>query len=85
MRQYCIGAILLDLNDPFRVLGRLREPLMVPNEDERDGYVPNVLYSCGAMKHNDALVIPYAMSDYKSGIAIVNIEELISEMKKNPN
>ena len=84
MRQYCIGAILLDLGDPFRVLGRLKEPLMIPNESDRDGYVPNVLYTCGAMKHNDSLVIPYAMSDYKSGIATVNIEELVCEMKKNP-
>lgn len=81
LRQYCIGAILLDLRDPFQVIGRLKKPLLVPNENEREGYVPNVLYSCGAMKHNDVLVIPYAMSDYKSSIAIVNTNELVHEMK----
>lgn len=81
LREYCLGAILLDLKDPFRIIGRLKKPFMIPNEEERDGYVPNVLYSCGAMRHNDDLVIPYAMSDYKSSIAIVNIKELVHEMK----
>jgi len=81
MRQYCLSAILLDLEDPFRVIGRLRRPLMVPNEEEREGYVPNVLYSCGVMKHNDYLVIPYAMSDSRSGIALVRTSELLEELK----
>lgn len=85
MRQYCIGAILLDLKDPFRVIGSLKEPFLVPTEEERDGYVPNALYACGAMQHNDVLVIPYAMSDYKSSIALVNTKELVHEMKSNTN
>ncbi|MHC5112492.1 MAG: glycoside hydrolase family 130 protein, partial [Planctomycetota bacterium] len=63
MRQYCIGALLLDLDDPRRVIGRTREPILVPTEDERDGYVPNVVYTCGAIIHKDKLVMPYAMSD----------------------
>lgn len=82
MRRYCIGAILLDLKDPFRVIGRLKKPLLTPNEEEREGYVPNVLYTCGAMRHNDVLVIPYAMSDYKSSIALVNTKKMVHEMKK---
>ncbi len=81
MRQYCIGAILLDLKDPFHVIGRLKEPFLIPNEEERDGYVPNALYTCGAMQHNDVLVIPYAMSDYKSSIALVSTKELLHAMK----
>ncbi|MCR4289075.1 MAG: hypothetical protein NUV86_02295, partial [Candidatus Scalindua sp.] len=81
MRQYCISAILLDLKDPFCVIGRLKKPLLTPNEEEREGYVPNVVYTCGAMQHNDVLAIPYAMSDYKSSIALVNTKELVHEMK----
>ena len=53
MRKYCIGALLLDLNDPTKVIGSLKEPLIVPNEDEREGYVPNVVYSCGSIIHNN--------------------------------
>ena len=59
MREYAIGAMLLDLEDPSRVIGRLAEPLLVPDAEERDGYVPNVVYSCGAMRHGDTLVLPY--------------------------
>ena len=80
MRQYCIGAILLELEQPSRIIAQLEEPLLVPNEDEREGYVPNVVYSCGAIIHNGELVIPYAMSDIHSGIATVNVEELINCM-----
>ena len=61
MRRYAIGAELLDLDDPTRVIGHLTEPLLTPTEDERDGYVPNVVYSCGAMLHGDTLVLPYGM------------------------
>ena len=61
MREYSLGAILLDLNDPTEVIGRLRFPLLMPNEEEREGYVPNVVYSCGSMVHNNNLIIPYAM------------------------
>ena len=81
MRQYCIGAILLDLEDPSKIIGRLKEPLITPNEEEREGYVPNVVYSCGSLIHNGELIIPYAMSDISSGIATVNISELVKCME----
>ncbi|MBU2514572.1 glycoside hydrolase family 130 protein [bacterium] len=80
MRQYCIGAILLDLENPSKVIARLAKPLLVPHEKEREGYVPNVVYSCGAMIHNNKLIIPYAMSDINSGIATVDVSELINCM-----
>ncbi len=81
MRKYCMGAVLLDLNDPSKVVGRLKEPLMSPIEEERSGYVPNVVYSCGALIHRDMLVIPYGISDMASGFAIVNLQELMSNLK----
>jgi predicted GH43/DUF377 family glycosyl hydrolase len=81
MRTYSIGAILLDLNDPTRVVGRLKEPLLRALEDERVGYVPNVVYTCGAILHHDQLIIPYSVSDIQPAIANVGIEELISAMK----
>jgi predicted GH43/DUF377 family glycosyl hydrolase len=80
MRKYCIGAILLDLDDPSRVIGRLKEPLLTPNENEREGYVPNVVYSCGSVIHNGHLVLPYAMSDYATTFATIPIDELLSSM-----
>jgi predicted GH43/DUF377 family glycosyl hydrolase len=80
MRKYCIGACLLDLEDPTKVIGRLSEPLLSPTEEEREGYVPNVLYTCGAMFHNKDLVIPYSMSDTSSGIAVVPVKDLLSRM-----
>ena len=85
MRQYCIGAILLDLENPEKIIGRLNEPLIVPREGEREGYVPNVVYSCGSLIHNNTLVIPYAMSDIMSGIATVEVNELISCMHSLAN
>ncbi|VGO18140.1 glycoside hydrolase family 130 protein [Pontiella sulfatireligans] len=81
MRQYCIGAMLLDLENPAKVIARLEEPLLTPHEQEREGYVPNVVYSCGAIIHNNELVIPYAMSDVHSGIATVAVDELIGSMQ----
>jgi len=81
MRQYCIGAMLLDLENPQKILARLEEPLLVPREEEREGYVPNVVYTCGAIIHNNELVIPYAMSDIMSGIATVGVSELINCMR----
>jgi predicted GH43/DUF377 family glycosyl hydrolase len=80
MRQYCIGAMLLDLEDPTRIIARLDEPLLTPNEKEREGYVPNVVYSCGSIIHNNELVIPYAMSDINSGIATVSVKKLLGYM-----
>ncbi|MHC4168585.1 MAG: glycoside hydrolase family 130 protein [Planctomycetota bacterium] len=80
MRKYCIGAVLLDLKDPAKVIGRLAGPLMSPTEDERSGYVPNVVYSCGALIHQDMLVIPYGISDAASGFAIVSLPELLSRL-----
>ncbi len=77
MRKYCIGASLLDLEDPAKVIGRLSEPLLSPAEEEREGYVPNVLYTCGAIIHNDELIVPYSMSDTSSGIAVVSVQDLL--------
>ena len=81
MRKYCLGAFLLDLNDPGRVIGRLREPLLCPNEAERDGYVPNVIYTCGALLHGRELIIPYAMSDSATSFATVPLDELLAAME----
>jgi predicted GH43/DUF377 family glycosyl hydrolase len=81
VRKYCISAVLLDLDDPSRVIGRLPEPLIAPDESEREGYVPNVVYTCGAIAHNGSLIIPYAMSDYATRIASVSIEDLLAIMK----
>ncbi len=80
MRQYSIGVVLLDRDDPSQVIGRLPEPLLVPIEDERVGYVPNVVYSCGGMIHNDKLVIPYAISDRSTTFALVSLPELLAEL-----
>ncbi|WP_394795918.1 glycoside hydrolase family 130 protein [Armatimonas sp.] len=81
MRQYAIGAILLDKDDPSRVIGRLHEPLLTPNPSEREGYVPNVVYSCGAQIHNNELILPYAMSDYASNFAVIPMEYILGAMK----
>jgi predicted GH43/DUF377 family glycosyl hydrolase len=83
MREYSIGAFLLDKDDPSKVIGRLEEPLLTPNENEREGYVPNVVYTCGSVIHGDELIIPYAMSDYASSIAKVNINELLQKLTES--
>ncbi len=80
MRKYCLGASLLDKDDPTKELGRLKEPLLIPNKEEREGYVPNVVYSCGAMIHNDEVIIPYAMSDYASSFIRVPLEQLLDQI-----
>ena len=81
MRKYCIGAALLDLNDPGKVLGRLREPLISPpDSNEREGYVPNVVYSCGSMLHGRELILPYAMSDKVTAIATVSLDDLLAAL-----
>jgi len=82
MRQYFISAVLLDLNDPTKVLGHLKEPLLIPNEKEREGYVPNVVYSCGFILHNNELIIPYGMADYATSFACVPLDELLDELRK---
>ena len=80
MRQYCIGAALLDLENPRRVIGQLREPLLVPTGTERFGYVPNVVYSCGGMIHQGMLVLPYAASDSTTSIAVIDLNELLGTL-----
>lgn len=81
MRRYCIGASLFDLEDPTKQIGRLSEPLLSPLEVEREGYVPNVVYSCGSMINNGSLVLPYAVSDYSSSYATVDMQELMQALK----
>jgi predicted GH43/DUF377 family glycosyl hydrolase len=80
MRQYCIGAILLDRDDPSRVIGQTSEPLLVPTGTERFGYVPNVVYSCGGMIHAGKLILPYAMSDLATSIAVIDLQELLDSL-----
>jgi len=82
MRRYCMGALLLDLEDPTLVLGALREPLLRPRDEEREGYVPNVVYSCGAMLHGGQLILPYALSDTSSTIGTVDLAALLAALKK---
>jgi predicted GH43/DUF377 family glycosyl hydrolase len=81
VRKYSIGAALLDKNDPSKVLARSREPLLRPRPSEREGYVPNVVYTCGAMRHNDQIILPYAVSDTFSNFATINISTLLNAMQ----
>ncbi len=83
VRQYSIGAMLLDKDNPMRIRGRLRNPLLSPLSEEREGYVPNVVYSCGGMIHEDRLYIPYAMADSAASIATVEVEELLSQLLRD--
>jgi predicted GH43/DUF377 family glycosyl hydrolase len=85
VREYVLGVSLLDLENPAKEIGRLPTPLIVPNSKEREGYVPNVVYSCGSMIHEGNLVIPYAMSDYASTYATVNVAELLAALKNPEN
>ena len=80
LRKYCIGAFLLDRDDPSKVIGRLREPLLKPNENEREGYVPNVVYTCGALVHGDQLIMPYGLADHATGFATVPLAEVLAGM-----
>ena len=84
MRQYAIGIILLDLDDPTKIIAQLEEPLLTPNTVEREGYVPNVIYSCGGLIHEQKLIISYAMSDISAGIATVDLKELLASMTFMP-
>jgi predicted GH43/DUF377 family glycosyl hydrolase len=81
VRKYSIGAALLDKNDPSKVLARSREPLLRPEPSEREGYVPNVVYTCGAMRHNDEIILPYAVSDTFSNFATIKISSLMRAMR----
>ena len=81
MRKYSIGAFLLDRDDPTKVIGRLRDPLITPAEDEREGYVPNVVYSCGALLHGRELIVPYAVSDFATRFATVSLDALLTAME----
>jgi predicted GH43/DUF377 family glycosyl hydrolase len=80
MRTYSIGALLLDLDDPTQIVGQLREPLLTPSPEEQDGYVPNVVYSCGALVHADTLVLPYGIGDAAIGIATVPLSDLLGAL-----
>ncbi len=80
MRTYSIGAALLDLHDPTKVIGRLREPLLRAEGNEREGYVPNVVYSCGSLRHGRELILPFAISDYASAIATVALDDLLAAL-----
>jgi len=80
MRKYCIGAALLDLDDPSKVIGRLSRPLLVPEGEGREGYVPNVVYSCGSLLHGRDLILPFAMSDRASAIATISLDDLLAEL-----
>jgi len=82
MREYSIGAYLLDLDDPRRLIGRLAEPLLIANASERDGYVPNVVYSCGGLIHNGTLLLPYGTADQATGFASVDLNDLLKELSK---
>jgi predicted GH43/DUF377 family glycosyl hydrolase len=82
MRKYCIGVSLLDLRDPAKVIGRLELPLLAPREEEREGYVPNVVYSCGSIILNGELIIPYAISDSESHVASIPVAELLAKLLK---
>lgn len=81
MREYVLGASLLELERPENEIARLKTPLLIPDRNEREGYVPNVVYSCGAIIHNESLIIPYAMSDYASTYAVVNLSELFARFE----
>jgi predicted GH43/DUF377 family glycosyl hydrolase len=83
MRRYVLGATLLKLDNPEIEIGRLNEPLLTPNSDEREGYVPNVIYSCGAIINNNKLIIPYGLSDYSTSFAEVDLDELMAKFKED--
>ena len=81
LRKYSIGAFLLDRGDPSKVIGRLPKPLIEPNQYEREGYVPNAVYTCGALLHNGVLVIPYGLADYVTGFATVRVADVLAAME----
>jgi predicted GH43/DUF377 family glycosyl hydrolase len=82
MRRYAIGALLLDLEDPRRVLGELPEPLLAPAATEREGYVPNVVYSCSVMLQGSNLVLPDGLSDAAVGVAVISLPQLLAKLQR---
>ena len=80
MRKYCIGAMLLNKDDPTKIIGRLQEPLLRPVPEERAGYVPNVVYTCGGLVHRGHLLLPYATSDWYTSFATIKVSELLQAM-----
>ncbi len=82
MRRYCLSVSLLKLDDPSTVIGKLKEPILIANKDEREGYVPNVVYSCGSIINNGELIIPYGLSDYSSSFVTVNLKALLEKLKE---
>jgi len=80
MRKYCIGAMLLDLDDPSKLIAELEEPLLRPESNEREGYVPNVVYTCGALTHRGKLVLPYGVSDTATKVVTIDLNALLSAM-----
>jgi predicted GH43/DUF377 family glycosyl hydrolase len=81
MRKYALGAVLLDLQDPTIMLASLELPFLEAEEDERNGYVPNVVYSCGGLIHNGLLILPYGFSDVGTRIATVSVKDLMNQMQ----
>ena len=81
LRTYSLGIELLDLEDPTRIISRIDQPILTPNEYDRDGYVPNVVYSCGAMACNDELIIPFASADQRCGIATLQLSEVMAKLE----
>jgi predicted GH43/DUF377 family glycosyl hydrolase len=83
MRTYSLGIELLDLDDPTRIISRIDEPILVPNVHDREGYVPNVVYSCGSMISQDELIIPYASGDQRCGIVTLPLAQLMARLARN--
>ncbi len=82
MRKYSIGAVLLDKNDPSKVIGRTNQPILAAKDQDREGYVPNVVYSCGALRHGDTIFMPYGIADSSIGFAFVKIRDMLDAMEK---
>ena len=80
MRTYSIGALLLDIDDPSTVIGQTAQPLIAPGPDDRNGYVPNVVYSCGALRHGNHLVVPLGIADSRIGFATLSIPAVLAAM-----
>ena len=81
VRRYSIGAVLLDKSDPSKVLARAREPIVRPEPSDREGYVPNVVYTCGGMRHKARIILPYAISDTFCSVATMQIAALLENLR----